>query len=201
MLTMHKHAALLIAGVAMSLALSGCAGTTAATTPSKTPHASASAAAAADEDCVICDPDGAVPQAEDDTAESTPPAAFAFGATATFEDGVTVTISTPTPYAPIGTDVAGVDFPQSVTSTVTIDNASSEAISQPAFVAQATSGGQAASAVFDEGNVNDVPGTTILPGQKLTYPIAFSVADPANLTVTYGLDWDNHANVTFSTDS
>ncbi|WP_281265480.1 hypothetical protein [Curtobacterium sp. 9128] len=196
---MKKHAALIVAGLALTLTLGGCASTSTSAAPTKTP--SASAAAASDEECVICDPDGAIPQADEaDSSGSAAPSSFFFGATATFEDGVTVSISAPTPYTPQGTDVAGVDFPQSVTSTVTINNASSDAISEPAFIAQATSGGQAASTVFDEGNVNDAPGTAILAGQTLTYPIAFSVADPTNLTVTYTVDWNNHADVTFSTD-
>jgi hypothetical protein len=167
-----------------AIALAGCSGTTTAASSSQHSHKAKAPAA----------------QQAAPAPTPTPPASFAFGDTATFSDGVTISISAPTPYTPVGTDTAGLTFPHDVRDTVTIHNGSTTPIDQPAYVTVATSGGQSAPDIFDESTVNQVPAVTILSGQSLTYPIGFSVADPSGLTVTYSLDWDTHADVTFTTD-
>jgi hypothetical protein len=136
-----------------------------------------------------------IPQPGDDAPFGEPeqPAApvgnLAFGDTMTWDDGVALTVSAPEPYTPSPFAV-GSTLADNVVFTMTITNNSTENL-QPVPFPSLTSAGQEASQIFDvgedlEGNGDDVgiPPTAIVPpGGSLSWRVAWSVADPASLTM------------------
>ena len=122
------------------------------------------------------------PAEEPDTA---PVGNLAFGDTMVWEDNVELTVSAPEPYTPTEF-AAGTTLPNNIVFTMTITNNSTENL-EPLPFAQLSSGGQEASQIFDiTGDGEDVgvpPTTVILPGESVTWRTAWSVADPASLTM------------------
>ena len=122
------------------------------------------------------------PAEEPDTA---PVGNLAFGDTMVWEDDVELTVSAPVPYSPTEF-AAGATLPNNIVFTMTITNNSTENL-EPLPFAQLSSGGQEASQIFDiTGDGEDVgvpPTTVILPGESVTWRTAWSVADPASLTM------------------
>ncbi len=122
------------------------------------------------------------PAEEPDTA---PVGNLAFGDTMVWEDDVELTVSAPVPYSPTEF-AAGATLPNNIVFTMTITNNSTENL-EPLPFAQLSSGGQEASQIFDitaDGEDVGVPPTTvILPGESVTWRTAWSVADPAALTM------------------
>ncbi|MGW9183788.1 DUF2510 domain-containing protein [Agromyces sp. NPDC055661] len=122
------------------------------------------------------------PAEEPDTA---PVGNLAFGDTMVWEDDVELTVSAPVPYSPTEF-AAGATLPNNIVFTMTITNNSTENL-EPLPFAQLSSGGQEASQIFDitaDGEDVGVPPTTvILPGESVTWRTAWSVADPASLTM------------------
>lgn len=120
--------------------------------------------------------------------EEKPTDNLAFGEAATYDDGVSVSVSTPAPYTP-DQYAAGADFPTSLSFTITITNGTGENLDAYAYTT-ITSGGQAGSQVFD-GNTS-YPTGVILPGQTLSWVENWSVADPAAivLSIQPGFDYD-----------
>ncbi|MBF4591013.1 hypothetical protein [Curtobacterium sp. VKM Ac-1395] len=135
------------------------------------------------------------------TADPENPKVFKFGETGTYDDGVTLAISAPENFTP-GEYAAGADQATNLKFNVTVHNGSTKTIQSPVYYAQLTSGGKAASSIFDsDGGINTAPGTPLLPNQDVSFPIAFSVADPADLTMQFAVDYDLHSSATFSTTS
>lgn len=119
------------------------------------------------------------------------PLVKAFGGTVTYQDGVAVTVTGPTPYQPSAEAAGGIAGQQVVKFTVTVINGSKDTI-QIGGWPQATSGGQQASAVSDFGqNVGDTPNAPLLAGQQLSWDEAFSVADPTQITFSYSPTLDH----------
>lgn len=108
---------------------------------------------------------------------------LAFGDTRTWADGVALSVSVPTAYE-AGPYAAGViDGWLQIQYTVTVTNGSMTVL-EPFTYGQLTSGGQGASQIFDSGNgISIQPGGVVLPGQSISWVEAFSVADPASLTL------------------
>jgi hypothetical protein len=150
-----------------------------------------------------------IPQPGDDSPLGEPeqPAApvgnLAFGDTMTWDDGVALTVSAPEPYTPSPIAV-GSTLANNVVFTMTITNNSTENL-QPVPFPTLTSGGQEASQIFDlgadlEGDADDVgiPPTAIVPpGGSLSWRVAWSVADPASLTMEASPSFA-YANATFT---
>jgi uncharacterized protein DUF2510 len=117
--------------------------------------------------------------------ETAPVGNLAFGDTMIWEDDVELTVSAPEPYTPTEF-AAGATLPNNIVFTMTITNNSTENL-EPLPFAQLSSGGQEASQIFDiTGDGQDVgvpPTTVILPGESVTWRTAWSVADPASLTM------------------
>jgi hypothetical protein len=150
-----------------------------------------------------------IPQPGDDSPFGEPeqPAApvgdLAFGDTMTWDDGVALTVSAPEAYTPSAFAV-GSTLANNVVFTMTITNNSTENV-QPVPFPTLTSGDQEASQIFDvgedlEGNRDDVgiPPTAIVPpGGSVSWRVAWSVADPASLTMEASPSFA-YANVTFT---
>lgn len=113
---------------------------------------------------------------------------LAFGEAATYEDGLSISVSSPAPYTP-DQYAAGADFATSLSFTITITNGTGENLDAFAYTT-ITSGGQAGSQVFD-GNTT-YPSGVILPGQTLSWVENWSVADPNSivLSIQPGFDYD-----------
>jgi hypothetical protein len=126
-----------------------------------------------------------------------------FGDTMTWDDGVALTVSAPEAYTPSAFAV-GSTLASNVVFTMTITNNSTENL-QPVPFPTLTSGGQEASQIFDvgedlEGNGDDVgiPPTAIVPpGGSVSWRVAWSVADPASLTMEASPSFA-YANATFT---
>jgi hypothetical protein len=131
------------------------------------------------------------------TADPDNPKVFKFGETGTYDDGVTLNISTPENFTP-SEYAAGADQATNLKFTVSVHNGSTKTIQNPVYYAELTSGGKAASAIFDE-QITNAPSTPLLPNQDVSFPIAFSVANPADLTMQLSIDYDAHSSATFST--
>ncbi|TYL54003.1 DUF2510 domain-containing protein [Agromyces mariniharenae] len=128
---------------------------------------------------------------------------LAFGDTMTWDDGVALTVSAPEPYTPSPFAV-GSTLADNVVFTMTITNNSTENL-QPVPFPTLTSADQEASQIFDvgedlEGNGDDVgiPPTAIVPpGGSVSWRVAWSVADPASLTMEASPSFA-YANATFT---
>ena len=128
---------------------------------------------------------------------------LAFGDTMTWDDGVALTVSAPEAYTPSAFAV-GSTLASNVVFTMTITNNSNENL-QPVPFPTLTSGDQEASQIFDvgedlEGNGDDVgiPPTAIVPpGGSVSWRVAWSVADPASLTMEASPSFA-YANATFT---
>jgi hypothetical protein len=104
-----------------------------------------------------------------------------FGGTVSYDDGVTLSVSSPSAYTPSDT-ASGADQAANVVFTITIYNGSSSDL-DPLPLSNVTSGGVDGSSIVDfDNNLNGFPPVDTLPaGQTLTYQEAWSVADPRNI--------------------
>ena len=109
---------------------------------------------------------------------------FAFGEVKTYEDGVSISVSAPSPYTPTEY-AAGADQANNVVFTLVITNGSDKPL-EPIIYSRLSSGGVEGSTIFDSGNavgeVSISPTTVILPGQTVQWLEAWSIADPASIT-------------------
>ncbi|GEM_PF-4986551 len=138
-------------------------------------------------------PAGSQPSGNDDQTESseseeteygTSDIALPFGSTYEWEDGSTVSISTPTAFE-ISNPYTAEDYSNTpLRMTVTFHNASNEPVDTVMFMAAATSGGKAAS-IYSSSDGLDGVYVSILPGKDLSFDIAFDAADPDHITVQF----------------
>ena len=127
---------------------------------------------------------------EDESTGSSENAAF--GDTWEYEDGLAITVSAPEPYTP-GEYAAGADQAANLVFTVTVVNGTS-ANYEPLLYEQVSSGGVESSQIFDSGtDVGGSPNTVIPAGQTITYRVAYSVTDPAQVVfqISPGFDYDS----------
>ncbi|WP_421083849.1 hypothetical protein [Rothia nasimurium] len=116
-----------------------------------------------------------------------------FGDTAEYSDGLRMTLSEPrTDFVP-SEYTARLDesLTNYVAFTVTIENGTSEPF-EPLFYAEGNSGGKAVDQIFDaDQNIGSGPSGRILPGESVTFDVAFGVADPASVTLDVSADFDH----------
>ena len=170
MVTIKKqYIAAFIAGLALTASLTACS----------TPAASAP------------DPQASAATVDEKPAETAPAVnelIKPFGEVVTYKDGVSISVSAPTAFTPSNLDY--LPLPEGQTSLVfkvVLTNNSDKPL-KPGAIAQANSGGKPATYIADVANTEypDLgmsPTTTVLPGQTLEWFTAFSVADPANITL------------------
>ncbi|OZC83450.1 hypothetical protein CH282_15990 [Rhodococcus sp. 06-418-1B] len=115
------------------------------------------------------------------TAESTN---SVFGQAFTFNNGLSVGVSAPTPYTPSASAATSDPNGQFVAFTVTIVNGSSENYDPALFTASLQSGNTEAEQVYDSANdVGGAPSTAVLPSRESQFTMAFEVSDPADLVL------------------
>lgn len=142
------------------------------------------------------DPDAVVAEAP---AEQTPPPIDnlikQFGDVVTYEDGLSVSVSDPSDFAPTEY-AAGNDQTYNIVLGFTVTNGTNEVI-DPFFGVSVSSGGVEASQIFDmdnpAGDINFSPDTSVLPGQTVSWNLAFSISDPEAITVDFspGFEWES----------
>lgn len=128
------------------------------------------------------------------TEEPAAPTNPKFGETYTWEDGLSVTVSAPAPYAPSDTSFVSGTFPAFISLTVTIVNGTTANFDPVMFSTSLQSGNAEAEQVFDTAQgLNGTPTTAILPGRETQFVIGFGVNDPADLVleVTPSFDYDS----------
>lgn len=120
---------------------------------------------------------------DDEGGEIDPAEAAAFGDTFAYDDGVELTVSQPSPYAP-SEFAAGATYPDNLLFTITVTNNSTEPVDVFAFGSM-VSGGEDGSSIYDfdgpAGEIGLPPTQTLEPGATLTWQEAWSVADPSDL--------------------
>jgi len=123
---------------------------------------------------------------EPTTDEPEPPTDIRFGETWEWEDGMQVTVSTPKKYRP-SEYAAGTDgYTKFVQFTVTVKNGTKKKVDLIGM-ADVASGDTEGHEVFDSGKgIEGSPSTSILPGRKVTYKVAFGVENPSDIVFQYG---------------
>lgn len=117
------------------------------------------------------------------------PAILAWGETLTYEDGLAITVSQPTGYAPSEWAAGGDGFTSFVVLNITVTNGTALPYEWFNLRVAATSGGAAASEVYDSAmdgqgmELGSTPSADLLPGQSVTYAVGYGVANTADLTV------------------
>lgn len=124
----------------------------------------------------------------DESDEGAVAEGLAFGDTMEWDDGVTMTVSEPESFTP--SELAeGSDQAEDLVFTLTIVNDSAECV-QPIVVSTLESDGTEATRIIDVGaeggQVGIPPITPICPGERVRWQEAWSVADPASLTMETG---------------
>ena len=132
-------------------------------------------------------PDTVAPPAPEDDGIN------AFGETVTYDDGLSLSVSTPAPYQPTEMAAGAVEGHTSLAFEFVLTNNSSENV-EPLVFGSATSGGVEAPGVFDTSNgISFPPSTVLLPGQTIKWNSVYSVLDPADVTlqVSAGFEYDD----------
>lgn len=173
MRTTTRTLSLAVTATALALTLAACGAEVPASTGT---DATPSQAAQPDEPLETPSPE---PEPED-----AGPALLTWGETLTYEDDLAIAVSQPTGYAPTEW-AAGVEgFTSFVTFNVTVTNGTDAAYEWFNLDVAVSSGGAPASEVFDySSNIGSAPEADLLPGQSVTYAVAYGVANTADLTV------------------
>lgn len=108
-----------------------------------------------------------------------------FGEVITYEDGLSISVSVPAEFLP--TEYAsGADQTHQVVFNFVLTNGSTQPF-EPMAYPTISSGGVEATKILDfdnaAGDINFSPSTAILPGQTISWVEAYSISDPANITV------------------
>lgn len=180
-----------IVAIALTIPLLvGCAEVTDDTSPKTGSNASVTPeteAAQTDEE--------ATDEAADDEAADAGSDTLAFGETATFEDGISVTVGKPQKFQP--TEWASFDkAPSYVKFKVTIVNGTDAAYDASGAFVTVQSGDLEAGEVFDtERGLDGSPMTKVLPGRQSSYWVGFGVQTPKDIVMDFQVDWDHDAAV------
>lgn len=149
------------------------------------------------------DPDASEAEAENaaapDAPESSPEAdegtkVQSFGDSFTYEDGLQITVSTPTAMTSgqwaIPANAEGSAF------TVTIVNGTDAPFDPVMTNLTAQSGNTEAEQIFDsENGYNGPPSTTLLPGREAQFKVAFATSDPDDIVLEIAPSWDHEAAI------
>lgn len=123
-----------------------------------------------------------------------------FGQVHSYVDGLSLSISAPAEFQPSAYSAGVVDGATNLVFTFVLTNNSNEVI-EPSSYTTASSGGIEASIIFDVGSdigeIGMTPTTPLLPGQTVQWLEAWSVADPAGVTLSAHPTW-KHDQVLFT---
>lgn len=114
-----------------------------------------------------------------------------FGEVVTYDDGVSVSVSAPSPYTVSDSAMGQISGQQNLVVTIVITNNSKKTL-DIVGTPNAKSGGQQAASIADlQNNVGDWASGPLIAGQSIKWQSAFSVVDPTSLTVAYSPDFDH----------
>ena len=116
-----------------------------------------------------------------------------FGSTATWPDGVSITVSKPMPFKPSEYAAVGTKAPKYVAVEVTLKNGSKAPVEAMSASLRGTSGDAEAEPVFD-GERSTLPSSRVMPGKSLKWRQAFGQPG-GDITIT--ADWSFQGPVTF----
>lgn len=131
----------------------------------------------------------ATPPAMDDGLEQ-------LGSAYTWDDGLSVTVSTPAPYKPSEYAAGHEGFDTFIVLDVTVVNRTGRVWDPSMFMATVQSANQEGSQIFDSENLPAKPSTKLLDGREVTFKLAFGVADSSDLVVEVTPDFE-HQSVLF----
>ena len=120
------------------------------------------------------------PAAEATTEAATNPK---FGDSYQWDDGLKVTISTPTEVTPTEYAAGTVDGWSNIAWTITIENGTDENYDPSMIYINVASGGQEGSEIYDT-DWTGTPSSTIVPGKSITWTVAYAVADATDLQLS-----------------
>jgi hypothetical protein len=195
-----KKLTTVIAAASLSvLALASCGtGTINAATPGKAPAAASSSTTSDPGNFPTPDTDTTAEDAATTPDEPEAPSEIRFGQTWTWEDGTSVTVSTPKKFTP-STYAAGTDgFKKFVMFTVTIKNGSKKKLDLFA-TPNLMSGETEASAVFDtDKGLEGTPNSSIRPGRTAKFKVGYGVTTTTDLVMEYSPTLE-HEDAVFTT--
>lgn len=120
-----------------------------------------------------------------------PPAIPVFGDTISYPDGVSISVSVPSEYTPTEYAAGLVDGQSNVVFNFVLTNNSTENFDPTLVYATASSGGLEASGVFDTTDgIGFPPQTAVTPGNAIQWAQAWSVANPADITMEVAVGFD-----------
>lgn len=124
-----------------------------------------------------------------------------FGQVFTWEDGLQIVVSAPKAFKPSSYAASSGKFTKYVIHTVTVTNKTGKKVDLIGM-ARAMSGDQEADEVFDfTNNLGGAPSAPLLNGRKVTYKVAFGVANPNDIVFEYTPTFEHDAVVYTSTGS
>lgn len=127
------------------------------------------------------------------TPTPTKAATYLFGDTVTWESGLSVTISKVAPYKP-SKYAAGVTQANQVVVTVTLKNGTTAPFDPVLFMVSAVSGSTEADEIYDSQNgIGGNPSTKVLPGREVSWKVALSVTDPADIVAEVAPDFNSES--------
>lgn len=113
----------------------------------------------------------------DDKAEDASNGVLAFGSTATFDGGLSMSVAAPVEFTP-SDYAAGTGTGTPMAFEVTLTNGTDAPFDPTLFYMTVSSGGTEASKIYD-GEIDSTPTTSILPGAATTFKVAFDITDAA----------------------
>lgn len=178
---MKKSTLTTAVGLAAALTLTGCSLSESTSTDDTPSGSNAQTSESASEQG-----DGSE-NAGDDTSEDSGDKSdetHEFGTTATYDDGLSVTVSKPSDYTPGEFSFGSEGFPHSVKFDVKLVNKTGKPFDPVLVYLSMQSGNTEAEQIFDsENGLDGPPTTTILDGRESTFPVAFGVKDPKDLVL------------------
>ncbi len=168
-----------VALVALAVLLSGCATTSGTASSQSAPTSVPSAPSDAQ----------STPDSSPSTSDTTK-----FGSSYKWADGLSVSVSKPTLFKPSDYSVGATKGQAALQFVFTVTNGTGSNYDPTLFSATASSGGAEASEIYDSAKgMEGSPNTKVLQGKKVSFKVAFSVADPKDVTmeVSPGFEYDS----------
>lgn len=172
--------------IAAALTLTGCS-LSESTSTDETPSGSNAQTSEQVDGAELAEGTEEVEEAGDDTSEDSEEGSdetHEFGSTATYRDGLSVTVSSPSDYTPSESSFGSEGYPHSVKFDVKLVNKSGKPFDPSLVYLSVQSGNTEAEEIFDsENGLDGSPTTTLLDGRESTFPVAFGVSDPKDLVL------------------
>lgn len=139
--------------------------------------------------------DTATQASDPSTSDSAGDMTATFGKAFTWEDGLSLSVSKPSPFTP-SQWAAGTDqFKKYVVFDVRVVNKTGKAWDPSLISATIQSSNKEGEEVFDSEKLGDEPSTKLLNGREVKYKIAFGVADPKDLVLEIAPDFEHDSAI------